>query len=133
MHDGDACFPAPVHQFNRIGEHVVGLHDPFDAVMKHAAGGGEVVLVFDQHNSCRFWIHWILDLAPVVSCFEGFAANSMVSLSRSASPMPATPAAFKKMRRLLLVPLMTPAWSSIAFPLLLTMDVPSTLFGQAKL
>jgi hypothetical protein len=59
-----------------------------------------------------------IDLAPVVSCFEGFAAHSAVSLSRSASPTPATPAAFKKMRRLLLVHLMTSAWSSMASPLL---------------
>ena len=37
MHDGDARGTGFGRNFNRVGEHVVGLHDVFNAVMENAA------------------------------------------------------------------------------------------------
>ncbi len=57
MHDGDARLARSGDDRDRVAEHVVGLHDILDPVMKDALRRGKIVLVLDQDNRRGSWIH----------------------------------------------------------------------------
>ena len=57
VHDRHACLACLVHQSGRVAEHPGGIHHLGDGVVQDAAGRGELVLEFDEHQSGGCWVN----------------------------------------------------------------------------
>ena len=56
-----------LHGGRGVGQHIGRVHDVFDGVVEHAAGGGEIVLVFDQDKGGSVGVHAASPVGGVIT------------------------------------------------------------------